>query len=276
MYNRGQGSFEYVLMIAGVVLVLTVIVVVLQNQATGSSQALEQNVEHHELVACDSNKEIERGNFLVFSWHFNEKSGTVAKDSSSNGYDGTLVSIGSKPKWVIGKVRNGLEFSGNDQQLVRMNLPGSPLSSQELTGCAWFKVDAVEDSGAPVRDGILMAGFSFLELWVNSDGTFRYGAQTTNLYEIQSFSPNSYPFGQWTHACVVNKGSGSSTLYINGNLDDSIPLTGNLLDVSWFEVGRQGSFDGNYFDGVIDEVRFYSKALSAQEVLADMNCGHLA
>ncbi|MFQ5406627.1 MAG: class III signal peptide-containing protein, partial [Candidatus Micrarchaeia archaeon] len=198
MNFRGQGSFEYVLMIAGVVLVLTVIVVVLQNQATGSSQAVEQNVEYHAKVACDSAKARERAQSLVFSWNFNEGSGTVAADSSGNNNDGTLT---NGPKWTTGRIRKGLEFDGKDDYVRTIPDLSPPLSSQEMTGCAWIKIDTVSGIEAPLRDGILMGHFYYFHLWVNSDGTFHFGAQTlisgVSTYEFLD-STNSFPFGVWT------------------------------------------------------------------------------
>ncbi|MFQ5406103.1 MAG: class III signal peptide-containing protein, partial [Candidatus Micrarchaeia archaeon] len=109
--KRAQGSFEYVLMIAGVVLVLTVIVVLLQSQAVTSSGQVEQNVEYHAQVACDASKMQEQASFLVGSWNFNEGTGTTARDSSGNNNDGTLT---NGPKWTVGKFRKGLQFDGKD------------------------------------------------------------------------------------------------------------------------------------------------------------------
>ncbi|MFQ5405981.1 MAG: class III signal peptide-containing protein, partial [Candidatus Micrarchaeia archaeon] len=55
MNNRGQGSFEYLLILSGVILVLVMILVVVQGQFSASSESFGQNVEHGQQVSCDSN-----------------------------------------------------------------------------------------------------------------------------------------------------------------------------------------------------------------------------
>lgn len=47
---------------------------------------------------------------LVAEWHFDEGSGTIAKDESGSGNDGAIYGA----KWVEGKFGKALEFDGVD------------------------------------------------------------------------------------------------------------------------------------------------------------------
>ncbi|NIO19920.1 MAG: LamG domain-containing protein, partial [Candidatus Aenigmarchaeota archaeon] len=75
------------------------------------------------------------------------------------------------------------------------------------------------------------------------------------------------PLNEWTHITVVGSSSGLR-IYINGELDasNSVPY-GALNTADTLEIGAEPQFSG-YFNGTIDEVRIYDRALSPQEILA--------
>jgi hypothetical protein len=58
-------------------------------------------------------------------------------------------------------------------------------------------------------------------------------------------------------------------IYVNGKLMNSVPLTTGLVigtitvDVGW---DAAGGVDARHFNGLIDEVRIYSEALSSGEL----------
>ena len=56
-------------------------------------------------------------------------------------------------------------------------------------------------------------------------------------------------------------------IYINGTLEKSIPMTGPTVASSWnLYIGGQEYGFQNFFDGKIDEVAVWDKALSATEI----------
>jgi len=86
-----------------------------------------------------------------------------------------------------------------------------------------------------------------------------------------NFIPGSGPtatLNQWNHiACVMN--GTSVTLYMNG-----VPVSGTLsamptVQSSNLTIGYS-NLGGTYFNGKMDEVRIYNKALSQSEILANM------
>jgi alpha-L-fucosidase len=86
-------------------------------------------------------------------------------------------------------------------------------------------------------------------------------------------APGSVPLGQWTHTAVTRRGR-QFTLYINGKEAGHKETGGVLSHRSQLElrVGAAYAASGNRgdygFDGLIDELRIYDRALSAAE-LAD-------
>ncbi len=82
------------------------------------------------------------------------------------------------------------------------------------------------------------------------------------------------PFSEWHHVAVVGDGIGLQ-LYIDGELVGSggVP-TGNYGASAYnFNIAGGGIFDatGNFFDGVIDEVAVFDKALSLQQIRSLLN-----
>ena len=60
-------------------------------------------------------------------------------------------------------------------------------------------------------------------------------------------------------------------LYVNGALVASKPFAGNVGDSNMWRIGAYGATAGDFFDGLIDEVRIYDRALTAARSRTDMN-----
>mgnify|MGYP001963597285 FL=1 len=91
---------------------------------TGSASALTQ---FRDLVTDDSS--------LVLYLPFDEGTGTVTKDRSSSGKDGTLV---GNPTWVAGKKGYGLELDGTGDQIDVNNFKGIT-GTNPISVALWFK-----------------------------------------------------------------------------------------------------------------------------------------
>ncbi|MBU4299390.1 LamG domain-containing protein [Patescibacteria group bacterium] len=203
---------------------------------------------------------------LVGYWKFDEGQGTTTADSSGNNNTGTLI---NGPKWTTGRgqtstgggLTSALSFDGiNDYVRININLV-----SQEVTGCIWTKAN-----GAPnEKKGQLNGAYNF-HLWINPSGSFNYGAWTTSTNEEYTGS-GIYSFNTWHFVCVVNKGASYTKLYVDGKLDSQTELIGNLINPTYFEIGRHPSNNGNYFNGSIDEVRIYNRVLNETEIRAIYN-----
>ena len=75
--------------------------------------------------------------------------------------------------------------------------------------------------------------------------------------------------GTWAHLALTYDGA-ALRLYVNGVQVASRSRTGNLLtSANPLQIGGD-SLHGQYFSGIIDEVRIFSRARTASEIQADM------
>ncbi len=61
--------------------------------------------------------------------------------------------------------------------------------------------------------------------------------------------------------------------YVDGVLTASKPFSGDVGNSNTWRIGAYGASPGGFFDGAIDEVRIYERALSVEEIQADMATG---
>jgi hypothetical protein len=98
-----------------------------------------------------------------------------------------------------------------------------------------------------------------------------YASGTTNLSLMAS--TRNVNDGQWHHVAGVYDGTNIS-LYVDGTLDVSQPDTGSILQNNQpVEIGQIAGAAGDIFNGLIDEVSIYHRALSASEIAAIYNAG---
>jgi hypothetical protein len=190
---------------------------------------------------------------LIGYWSFNEGTGTVAGDFSGNGHHGTI----NGATWTSGKLGTALNFDGDDDQV---DIPLSSLSSYTVS--MWVYIDAL---GAG-------AGNSYNTLISNdvpdSGLFFRGTAAGANAGKIDTLCDGgtdgrttaSLALRTWNHVVLTNN-AGTGTFYLNGTGNGAVTIT---CSVSFASLGND-SADEN-FDGRLDEVRVYNRALSPSEV----------
>src|SRR5215510_9249799 len=200
------------------------------------------------------------GSGLVAYWKFDEGSGTIVADSSGNGNNGTLV---NGPVWTAGRVGNALYFDGVNDNVTVPDSNSLDLSSA-FTLSAWVNPAATfTDYRSIVAKNppyYLYASSS----WYCPDGSPLGGFSTDRINPV--CQPSPLPTNTWTHLAVTYNGS-TLTLYRNGvavaNSNVSATLSPTTLNL---QIGA--SQFGEYFKGLIDEVRIYNRALTATEIQA--------
>ncbi len=195
-------------------------------------------------------------------------SGSVAADSSGNGLNGTLHGA----TWTTGKYGKGLSFNGNGNY-VDLGNPSALQLTSSSTWSAW-----VYATGDPADDGQIIAKSNDSKGWQlkTSPDTGAHRFAVDLGASVQRNSNIIRQLNTWYHvAGVYNATARTLDIYVNGVLDDGI-LTGTVpasnpnASVS-AAIGRRTGGSGYYFQGVIDEVRVYNRALSQAEIQSDMN-----
>jgi hypothetical protein len=195
---------------------------------------------------------------LVGYWRFDEGSGTIAFDISGNNKNGTLV---NGPLWIDGKYGKALKFDGIDDYVVIPDLYNSSPSS--LTVSAWINLSLF--AGGPIIHHCRNGEFTMENPMSEVVG---FGVKLTNneWYVIRGTATAN----AWH--CVTGtwiKGN-SIKLYVDGILINQTSVPDYyLFDASW-EAAAIGSRYGwhEFFNGAIDDVRVYERALSAEEIKA--------
>ncbi len=202
---------------------------------------------------------------LVGYWSFNEGSGTVAGDSSGKRNTGTTTNT---PTWTYGKVSNALQFAGAGDYVDVANTPA--LSPAHVgTVSVWIK-DSVTQFTTQVAVSKFDCGADVNGFNLGKDNIgrifFTIAGGVDNMTVTSDLAP-VYTDLQWHHVVGVWDGS-LVYLYVDG-VSVSVPASQvsdpvtNLFDVT---IGSCAGADFEY-DGTVDEVRVYNRALSASEVV---------
>ena len=195
-------------------------------------------------------------------WKLDDGGGSSAADSSGTGNNGTLV---NNPAWISGVLGGGMNFNGTNQRVSIADNNSLDVSNQ-ITIAAWIK-PGKKDTQYPIKKarGDSINGY---ELSLSSSGKIfvRFNqAASGNTYRLDSST--SYPTdgNTWMHVAATYDGA-TIKLYVNGVLDASmntaVTIATNTIPLSL------GSDDQNSapFQGGLDDVRIYGRALSAAEI----------
>jgi len=204
---------------------------------------------------------------LVAFWSFDENNRNIVPDKSGNGHNGTIYGA----TWAKGIAGTGLYFDGlNDYVDVPDDRGLSLTDAVTVSAWIWLDLDWLPEghggAGAIVCKHYDVAGKGYA-LRVLKDRRLRA------LLEGQHFdSQSKLNPGQWTHvAFTFDNSDGMVSLYINGNKEGRGVIAGSLTSSGCeLRIGDQSCYPGGtgteVFQGVIDEVRIFSRALSSEEI----------
>ena len=108
------------------------------------------------------------------------------------------------------------------------------------------------------------------EMWLNSTGQFRAQFNDCGISSVTAANT-----GQWVHiAAVLPEGATNAAdvlLYVNGVLETGGAVTAGAINTGVSAAMRIGADEAShYFTGLIDDVRVYNRALTAEEIAAAM------
>ncbi len=210
---------------------------------------------------------------LISYWAFDEGSGTTAEDCVG-GNHGTLL---NDPMWTVGLIDGALSFDGINDYISlgsRASLDDLPLN--DLTVCAWIYDECTLGATWGTVAGCYARnrGWS-IRTFSNADGdrSLTFQAPHSTVWAEYWSSDATISQNTWHHvAAVWDASTKTAKLYIDGD-EASYQLTTpgvgtyNSDASKNKEIGRIPHVGGiQYFNGTIDDVHIYGRALSAEEV----------
>ena len=204
--------------------------------------------------------EMSREKDLAAHWSFDDQNREVAKDLTGRGNDGVIR--GCTP--AEGKVGPALRFA-QGQYIELGTPPDVRIGGRPLTIMAWAKSDA--ENGVVIARGGAWCGFSLYIM----GGTPKFGIHRLQDGPTYIAAGDEEVVGSWVHLAGVVK-SDCVELYVNGRLaattktDGYIPgECGQGMEIG-FDVANSPAEITDNFEGLIDEVKVYHAALSAEEI----------
>ena len=248
---------------------------------------------------------------LVGHWTMDGKNvvNGVAMDSSGNGNNANLINIATSTFYSIGKIGQGFNFDGTNDIASTTRINNNEITvagwfyknandfgsnnADALFGAWRWNSNTQLQEGFVLRPGHLVSqnctgvatGSAYLcSAWmvVTTNGATK--TQKTSVFNLSSISKNGTTTQEWFHiAGTYNSTDGNQRLYVNGVLRDTglhvagntvVPLATTTAGACYLymKIGYDCENTG-YFNGRIDDVRLYNRALSANEVKSLYNQG---
>ncbi|WP_435297605.1 LamG-like jellyroll fold domain-containing protein [Streptomyces sp. YPW6] len=193
------------------------------------------------------------------SWSLDENKGTTARDSGPNKAHLTLEGGSS---WAPGVTGSALKFDGEGGYAQS----AGPVvdTTKDYTVSAWASLDAVPGNYATVvsQDGRRTENPFYLQY---GQGAFAFSTPGGKRARLETVPQT----GRWYHLVGVREGD-AITLYVDGK--PAATAEAGPADVSTgpLSVGRAryGGATTDFWNGSVDQVEVFDKALTAEEVSA--------
>ncbi len=204
------------------------------------------------------------------------------EDLSGQGNDATV----NGAQWIENGITGGaLQFDGVDDYLDCGNSESLDIADSDFTLELWIKTDTRDKWMSLIDNGRYGAGYGCFDIairdsnllqssymWRTAEGDHQYKGRT-ELIRVRSVNDS-----RWHHIAVVvdrDQGGGLPRLFID-SVENTGGSTGNRGDAASIVlsnsdplfIGADSPNSSGYFEGIIDEVRIYKRALTDAEVEA--------
>ncbi len=212
-------------------------------------------------------------NGLVAYWKFDEgtNSGSIIDVSGSRNTgvrrgSGTIWSGTTLPSLDFVNV-SGMKFNGQGDRVTATVNAGIPSNPTNLTQAMWVKTTMSTGNLRTLvtRRNQSQSSFSDWPTLFMSGGLVTFAVDDNSYMNTTSYI--AIGDGQWHHVAGVKSGT-TYSLYIDGVLRSSIVDSHSMGGASGlaYNIGFAPNWNSSYFEGYMDDVRVYSRALSSGEV----------
>ncbi|MBL7185640.1 MAG: LamG domain-containing protein [Phycisphaerae bacterium] len=195
---------------------------------------------------------------LIGWWTFDEGGGNIAIDWSGHGNNGTVA---GDPEWVDGIMKGALDLTSD---YVAIDGVVDDITSTNITLSIWI-------NGTQTNQGDLIAANDSgsghpLEFYIESGRPGRYDGGDTTYTNAPVVAD-----GRWHMMTYVREGN-TGRIYVDGVLVATDPATFELSTIMRWSIGQEwdDSTPSNFYIGLVDDVRFYNKSLTVEEIAVVM------
>ena len=213
---------------------------------------------------------------LIIYYSFDEDDGKEVTDNTDNGFDGEVAGA----EWSKeGKLGGAMEFDGAKSAVkTPPEVPG--LTDTELTAMTvehWVMINAGTGGVQQVWEALNAAGAWPAETFIEGTADMVFYIYDTKNTEHRTPIP-VLPTKKWVHIAGTYDGKVQKS-YLNGKVVGEESWSGKISifasPTGAIVLGKDNEADIQYLNGFIDEFAFYTRALSEDEINADMNDGVL-
>ena len=199
---------------------------------------------------------------LVARWNFDEGSGVIARDVTGHGHDATLKNV----EWVPSPRGHALRFDSK-KSVVRYGGVDSMNLSGDMTLAVWVKTDSAVapythrlifgDDGPGIARNLHLSLDSYNRL------SFEWADGRSN---DSLLAPASLLNGMWKHVAVVADSQALQiAMYVDGVVVAHKPMSLPISKAP-FKERLTGWFYNGFFQGELDDIRLYNRALATKEI----------
>jgi hypothetical protein len=194
---------------------------------------------------------------LVGWWTFDEGHGDRALDWSGHGNNGTVV---GDPEWVDGIMKGALDLRSD---YVAIDGVVDDITSTDITLSLWIN-STQTSQGDMIAANDAGSGHP-LEFYIESGRPGRYDGGDTTYTNAPVVAD-----GQW-HMMTYVREFNTGRIYVDGVRVATEPASFDLAAIVRWSIGQEwDSGPSNFYLGMVDDVRFYNKSLTAEEIAVVM------
>jgi prepilin-type N-terminal cleavage/methylation domain-containing protein len=213
---------------------------------------------------------------LIGHWKLDEAAGAMAYDFSGNGNDGSVngVVATSTDNCLIGGCYS---FDGSDDYVEDPDAENYINGLSAISVSIWIKSNEINTDKGFIKgnepdgaDNVLAMRYDNSGGATGRNNVIKVGISTTNNGSVAVESSADIQTTDWQHLVLTWSSGNNLKLYINGQEDlnlENKSASGSITDTTKLLIGK-GAKDtaGTSWNGLIDDVRIYNRALSADEI----------
>ena len=206
----------------------------------------------------------------VAYYRFEEVAGTSAPDSSGNGNTGTYTNGPLLAQAGLPQLGLAVSFDGIDDHVVTPRTVATDFTLE-----LWLRTTATSPAGAHAYqgDGLLWSDVGggandFVLAALNDRAAFFTGNPDTTVIGTSAIND-----GTWHHVVATRTMGGAKQIYVDAVLQATGATNGLPLNALAQIMVAGNTLDSRYFEGLVDEVAYYTTVLTLARIQAHLAAG---